>query len=291
MILLRIVLSSETSNKLEKIVGNLKVSKHCVGCEGLDIKKEDPQHHPSIEITQKCNHNCIFCYSRLVKVKPGIYGDFEKSSAVTISQYGEPLLYPKTVKKCIEYVKSFGLRCDLQTNGSLLNKKLMEEFKELGLDIVMISLSSSNKETHQKITGEWNFDKIFENIKMVGKYFYTIIRAVHIPGFNDNELIELASMLNKTEVDEMMIHNLIIHKGNKDKIKYNENIGRIKDLLLLVDEIQKKAPKLNVTIKGCLLTHLKKMDGFTLEGITFNSFSDVPTIKRKYSPLPFDIVD
>jgi tRNA A37 methylthiotransferase MiaB len=62
----KIVLRNEICDKLENIVKNLKTTKHCIGCEGLDLNNKDPHHHPSIEITQECNHNCIFCYSKLL---------------------------------------------------------------------------------------------------------------------------------------------------------------------------------------------------------------------------------
>ena len=61
------------------------------------------------------------------------------------------------------------------------------------------------------------------------------------------------------------------------------NLGRVRDLLLIVDEMQKHAPKINVTIKGCLLVQLKEMDGFILNNITYDVFSEVPDIKRKWT--------
>lgn len=60
-----IVLRNEICDKLENIAKNLKFVRHCIGCEGINLEIENPQHHPSIELTQKCNLNCIYCYSRL----------------------------------------------------------------------------------------------------------------------------------------------------------------------------------------------------------------------------------
>ncbi|WP_018154349.1 MULTISPECIES: radical SAM protein [Methanothermococcus] len=286
----KIVLRNDICDRLENIVKDLKVIKHCIGCEGLDLNNKDPHHHPTIELTQECNHDCIFCYSKLTNVKPGIYGDLSKYRAVTISQYGEPLLYAEKVKKAIKYVKSLGLRCDLQTNGVNLNEDLLKEFKELGLDLIMISLSASKPETHEKLTGSDTFDKVLENIKLSSKYFHTIVRSIYIPNFNEEELINLGKILNDFGVKEMMIHQLVVHEKNLENLKNIGNLektGRIKDLLLLVDEIKKNAPNMNVTIKGCLLVYLKNMDGFILNSITSDCFSDIPIIKREYHPLKF----
>ncbi|WP_292460224.1 radical SAM protein [Methanothermococcus sp.] len=292
---MKIILRNEICDRLESIVKNLRVSKHCIGCEGLDLNNKNPHHHPSIEITQKCSHKCIFCYSKLLKIKPGIYGidpdnpDTKGHTAITISQYGEPLTYPDKVKKAIEFTKSLNLRCDLQTNGVNLNEELIKEFKEMGLDIVMISLSASKPETHKILTNSDTFEKVLNNIKLSSKYIHTIVRSIYIPNFNENELIELAEILNNnTDVKEMMIHQLIVHDKNLRDLKNIgdiSSVGRIKDLLLLVDEMRKRAPNINITIKGCLLVNLKGMDGFMLNSITSDCFADVPEIKREHYPF------
>ena len=285
-----IILRNEICDKLENIVKNLKFVRHCIGCEGINLDIENPHHHPSIELTQKCNLNCIYCYSRLKTVERGIYGNLEEAEAVTISQYGEPLLDLEGVKKAIEFCKDLGLRVDLQTNGTLLNEEIIKELKDLGLDLIMISLSAFSSEKYKLLTGKDYFDKVLNNIKIASKYLHTIVRAIYIPKFNDNELLNLAKELNGY-ADEIMVHQLISYKENEDLLKNAgidlSNLGRVRDLLLMVDEMQKHAPKINVTIKGCLLVQLKEMDGFILNNITYDVFSEVPDIKRDYKPLPW----
>ncbi|ENN96697.1 radical SAM protein [Methanocaldococcus villosus KIN24-T80] len=274
------IIRNEICDKLENIVKNLKYVKHCIGCEGLDLNIKDPKHHPSVELTQKCNLNCFFCYSKLKKVKRGIYGNLEEAKALTISQYGEPLFDIEGVKRAILLGKKYNLRVDLQTNGVFLNEEILEEFKELGLDIVMISLSCFSKESYRKITGKDYFDKVKENIKIASKYFHTIIRSIYLPNFNEKELIEMAKYFDGI-VDEIMIHHPIAYNNNLPK-EY-----KIKDLLMLVDKIHLEVKKTNVSIKGCLLSQLKEMDGFILANINYNAISEVPEIKREYHPLPW----
>ena len=228
-------------------------------------------------------------------MKEGIYGidpknpDTKNYTAITISQYGEPLLYPEKVKRAIEFTKSLNLRCDLQTNGVNLDKDLIKEFKDLGLDILMVSLSASTPETHERITGSKTFERVLENIKIASKYFYTIVRSVYIPGFNREELIELSEILSReSKVKEIMVHHLIVHRGNRDRLEgicNVDGVGRVRDLLLLVDEMGKRAPDIRVTIKGCLLVNLKGLDGYLLNAMTLDCFSEVPVIKREYFPF------
>jgi len=292
----KIILRNDICYRLENIVKNLSISKHCIGCQGLNIKNRNPHHHPSIELGQDCQHNCIFCYSKLINIKKGIYGidpnikDTKEYKSITISQYGEPLLYPNKVKMAIEFTKSLNLRCDLQTNGVNLNEDMLKEFKELGLDIIMISLSSSKPETHEILTKSKTFEKVLNNIKLASKYFYTIVRSIYIPNFNDDELIELAELLNNnTNVKEIMVHQLIVHPENLselNRICNIEKVGKIKDLLTLVEKMNMVSPNIKVTIKGCLLSNLKNMDGYILNSITSDCFSELPIIKREYYPFP-----
>ncbi|MCS3900712.1 radical SAM protein [Methanococcus voltae] len=287
---MKIVLRNDICGKLEDIVKDLKITKHCIGCEGLDLNNKDPHHHPSIEITQKCNHNCIFCYSKLSKVKAGLYGNIDENSAITISQYGEPLTYPEKVKKAVEYVKSNNKRCDLQTNGSLLNKELIKELKELGLDMIMISLSSDSKnpEKHFELSQCDNYSTVVKNIKLCAENFHTIVRSIYIPKYNEEELINLAKEMDNIGVQEIMVHQLIVHKSNAseiEKITNIDEIGYVKDLLVLVNNMKKEAPNVNITIKGCLLVYLQDMDGFILNNIKTDCISEVPSIKREYTEL------
>ncbi|WP_423792117.1 radical SAM protein [Methanocaldococcus indicus] len=278
-----IVLRSETSKILEKLVKELKYVKHCYGCEGI-TEKDNPYHHPSIELTQSCNLNCLFCYSKLKKVKRGIYGNLEECEAVTISQYGEPLLKYEDVKKAVQYVKDLGLRVDLQTNGILLDEDKILELKDLGVDIVMISLPGID--TYKKLCGKDIVNRVIENIQLANKHFHTIVRTIYIPGVNENDLLNIA----KLDVDEILVHHLIIYDKkiinslNIDKSK----IGSLRDLLLTVYKMREINKKTNITIKGCLLKNIKEFDSFLLENINLDVFSEVPDIKREYKKLPWE---
>ena len=214
----------------------------------------------------------------------------EKAGGIVLDKDTAEINQFEGVKKAIEFCKDLGLRVDLQTNGTLLNEEIIKELKDLGLDLIMISLSAFSSEKYKLLTGKDYFDIVLNNIKTASKYLHTIVRAIYIPKFNDNELLNLAKELNGY-VDEIMVHQLISYKENEDLLKNAgidlSNLGRVKDLLLIVDEMQKNAPKINVAIKGCLLVQLKEMDGFILNNITYDVFSEVPDIKRDYKPLPW----
>jgi len=261
----------------------LRHARHCEGCEGLS-EKENPKHHPSYEITADCNLECIFCYSRIARAKgmpkPGYYGDL-KPEAITISQFGEPLLAgEKEVLRIVRVLREmFGeVRLDLQTNGVLLTPKICEEF-----DIVMISLDAGSRELYREITKRDFFDKVVENIKMSSRITYTTVRTVFMPGVNDKELMRIAEVANVAE--ELFIQPLSLYRENEELLKRidldrTESIG---EFLKVAEELSEIT---ELRIPGCFLLNLRKaLKEYGRKKVTLfsrNAFAEMPRIEREW---------
>ena len=224
---------------------------------------KEPRHHPSYEITTSCNLNCVYCYSRVALInktapKPGYYGDLNPK-VITISQYGEPLIVGvEKVAKIIEYLREkFGkVRIDLQTNGTI-------DFTDLNdlIDIAMISLDVSNRESYKLITGVDMFNKVIRNIEKATDMDYTIIvRSVYLPGINDNELVELSKLLAEIGVDEHFIQPCSVYKEClNDLIRLGFNLEKAESLYYYLDIVNKCKEFLEVTIPGCIKIVLDKI--------------------------------
>lgn len=279
-------LENKEAKELKKFVDDLAVPTHCHFCQGLDLRIENPVHHPSYELTPACNHDCIFCYSNVaVKLgkapKPGYYG-WENPKAITISQYGEPLISPRIVEVNRMLRKRFpGARLDLQTNGSLLTEEL---WQKLDFDLVMISLDAATREMHLKITNADTFEKVVEALRIVGmdKSARSVVRTVFMPGINDEEIPKIAELASSLGIDEMMLQPLTIHQLNEERFRKAgldfERAESIRELLKTAMEAKKY---IDVRISGCLLVQLKKMDALTLYNVYKVSRDVAPLVKRK----------
>ena len=103
-------------------------------------------------------------YLSLEKLKP-IINDLKKLNAGLIMvSGGEPLQHPQIID-ILKYIKEIGLKCSLNTNGILLNKKL-DKISPL-IDYMVISLDASNKELYKEIRGSDSFNIVIDNIKMI----------------------------------------------------------------------------------------------------------------------------
>ncbi len=128
-----------------------------------------------IDITNKCNLNCIMC---------GVPLSNEE-------KYDMPLdLYKKIAQQTFPHTRSVWLSCGYEafmaknfleiigsikdvpfsvliTNGTLLNEVNISKIIEAGLDRLMISFDGAKKETFEKIRKGADFEKIISNIELL----------------------------------------------------------------------------------------------------------------------------
>lgn len=123
-----------------------------------------------LHITNKCNFNCIYCY--------GLYYDNRKEDFKTKdilnlideladlgTRYvtltgGEPLLR-NDIEEVIDRIKKKKMICSINTNASLIRKKIDIVRK---LDSITISLDGAESRINDKNRGENTFNKIMEGI-------------------------------------------------------------------------------------------------------------------------------
>ncbi len=263
----------------ERFVFKVGYPLHCIHCEGLDLSIENPKHHPSYEITTRCNLNCIYCYSRVALLngtapKPGYYGDLNPK-VVTVSQYGEPLLAGvDRVAKIIEALREkFGdVRVDLQTNGTI-------DFTDLDglIDIVMISLDVSNAESYARITGSNRFHDVIENVEnALDMDCIVTVRSVYLPGINDEELVELAEMLGEIGVDEHFVQPCSIYEeilGDLRRMGFD--VERAENLYEYLRVVYECGKFVKAVIPGCIKVVLDEILG------QLDDISDLKFVRRK----------
>ncbi len=261
------IVSGKRLRELEAFVESAKHPSHCEGCPGLE---GIALHHPSYELTDKCNLNCVFCYAHSTRKagklpKPGYYGDLNPK-AITVSQYGEPtLIGVEKLERLFSLLrKRFNARIDLQTNGVLL--------KRVSADIVMVSLSASKRESYLRLTGFDHFDRVVRNLE-----FATTVRAVFLPGINDGEVEEIGKIAEEREL-EFMLQPCSIHPGIEERLK---KAGYDFERDTLYDYLD-SAEKSNARVPGCLLRIIREM-------LEVQDFEDIAFSRRSFASRPPEI--
>ncbi len=129
-----------------------------------------------IEVTSRCNLDCITCVRNAWDVSPGnmsldlfrkIIDDLEdmpKAKEIVLGGLGEPLLHPDIVE-IIKIAKEKGFQVKITTNGLLLEDALVDKLIELNTDELVVSIDSFEEDEFKKIRRGGALGDLLENLK------------------------------------------------------------------------------------------------------------------------------
>jgi len=194
-----------------------------------------------IELTDKCNFNCTWCYANASF--NGQYMSKEKVEKIikilsdegiiqiTFSG-GEPLLYPH-LREIIRTAKNHGMIVHINTNGYLLNKKLAKELYDAGLSQVQINIDSLDSRKHDKIRGKkgsfYRAVKALKNSKDVG---LTCVSQTVLTKQNENEIVNIFKFVRSMGIQRCRLSDMIPagRAAVKTYLKPTNFIGTLKKL-------------------------------------------------------------
>lgn len=131
-----------------------------------------------IEVSNICNHNCIFCANSFSKRKKGFIDDElimdildqladKRIDELSFHGMGEPLSNPN-LSKYIRLAKDKGIEyVYIDTNGGLATPDKVDQLLKAGIDSIKISLSASDRETFKKVQGRDDFDNVIANLEYI----------------------------------------------------------------------------------------------------------------------------
>lgn len=173
------ILNKYTQNLIKKlsscdIIRKVEQPAHCLD---YTVKKLTSPLNVTIQITNRCNLNCIHCHRNFKNTKDLGLGSFKKIIKelrslnvfnINVSG-GEPILVAQ-LPEMIKAVDDFGMKVTMSTNGLLLTKKLASFYKRAGLSSIQISIDSANPSRHNAIRGMQNaYGILAEKIKILKK--------------------------------------------------------------------------------------------------------------------------
>lgn len=134
-----------------------------------------------VEVTNACNHKCIFCAHSKMSRKVGMM-DMELYKRIVKQAYdggtreigfymtGEPLLNNR-IKEYVSYAKSLGFQyLYITTNGVYANLEIMKGLIEAGLNSIKFSINAGTVETYKKIHGRDDFEQVLFHLERLSEY-------------------------------------------------------------------------------------------------------------------------
>lgn len=134
-----------------------------------------------IELTNMCNHSCIFCAnSKMSRKKGSINEKFlfnilkeafdEGTTEIGFYATGEPFI-SKELGKYIAKAKEIGYSyVYITTNGALATPERAREVIDAGVDSIKFSINAGSRETYKMIHGKDDFNIVIENLKYIADY-------------------------------------------------------------------------------------------------------------------------
>jgi molybdenum cofactor biosynthesis enzyme MoaA len=134
-----------------------------------------------IDLTNACNHKCIFCTNRHMtrrpeRIQPDLFRKvIHEARDLGVEELGlyttgEPFMH-KDLPSFVQEAKAKGFRyVYLSTNGALAAPERATAVLEAGLDSIKFSVNAGSAETYRLIHGSEDWEKVVRHVTFVSRY-------------------------------------------------------------------------------------------------------------------------
>jgi len=197
-----------------------------------------------LALTYKCNLKCQFCYAgcncttnpsgsnwelSIDEFKQIIRTIYEEAKVPSISfTGGEPTLKPEILIACIKYARDLGMRVNLITNGTLIDKDYAQKLVNAGLDSVQVSIEGVTTSIHDELVKHKGaFEKSINAVKLFKELGIHVHTNTTLNKKNQADCLKLPEFVKETLRLDRFSMNLVIPTGSSVfndglVIKYNE---------------------------------------------------------------------
>jgi len=180
-----------------------------------------------IDVTDKCNLNCPYCFANSGKGKTdptrqeiiNMLWKLKETGCIAVQYTGGEPLIREDIVELVSLAKDIGFtHMQIATNGVGLAEKqeLAKELKDAGLNTLYVKFNGITKKTNELLE---YWDDILKNCRKANLHI-TLVPTV-IKGFNDNELGSIVKFaLNNSDIIRGVNFQPISFVGRK---KYNPN--------------------------------------------------------------------
>lgn len=205
-----------------------------------------------VALTSLCNIKCKFCYAGCtdeISKEALSLEDFKR--VLDIIRYeagvpsvsftgGEPLI-SKDLPDLIEYAsKNNGMRVNLISNGTLIDRKMAKKLVSSGLSSAQISIESGDPNVHDNLTGvKGSHSASVNGFKALKKAGLIVHPHFTISSLNRDDILSYAAF-SKEIGSERFSGNFIIPAGRGDDESLKVSYSEIGNLVLDIKESAEK---------------------------------------------------
>ncbi|KGG79609.1 hypothetical protein Y919_11035 [Caloranaerobacter azorensis H53214] len=162
----------------------------------------------SICITERCNLKCVHCYQKnsgnimeIEKVKKILEDLYENNVLHLTITGGEPLTHCNIIE-ILKYAKELKFAITFQTNGTLLDDKIIKVLKNIfnnNIDVIQISLEGSMSKIHNKQRFK-GFNEVIKSIISLVQNDLKVIINITPTKLNQDDIYKTFILADKLNV-------------------------------------------------------------------------------------------
>lgn len=242
-------------------------------------------------ITSRCTLACDFCYGPVpgndpIEVRGRILSALKASSADVVTFCGgEPLLV-KEVGSYAAELRAAGKRTVLNTNGSLLRRRL-DEGMPMEFDVIGLSLDGSTEATHREMRGRRaDFEAVLDAAKIVVSNPQTSLKiATVVSQVNLHDILALAELVREIEPDIWRLYQYTetgaYNRGrDRHRIAMSEFLHITKIAADAVEPVRSFASVAQQQGPGCLIV--------SMDGAVFQATEELDIVYGNCLETPLD---
>jgi radical SAM protein with 4Fe4S-binding SPASM domain len=203
-----------------------------------------------------------------------IIEEAKKEKAFTIGiTGGEPFLR-NDIFEIIDKIYNSGLELIITTNGTLVNKSILERIKNK-VSLIRISIDHFERTKHDYFRGvKGSFQKTISSIRLIQKYkdYFQLTTMTVISNFNFKNIRKIINFLEKLGVKSANIFLFVPGgRGKKRKDEFNLSCEQIKLFCELIKKEKQNRKKITIHASNPLMSILEDKDRFSRCPAAFTS--------------------
>lgn len=244
--------------------------------EGLGQIIKAPE-HVGIDITSRCNMQCLHCFNRSSDTSPQCIPSEELSDLELFKLIneinnlqppslcfcgGEPLLRFKLILELLKILNNGITKVSMVSNGFLLTKNMAAELVSHGLHNLQISIDGANAATHEKMRGvKGCYKRAIAAVKYMSEVGMQKRSVAFSPtSFNIHEFPLVAEQMNELNVNQLRVQPLMNLGNALTNPDIFPSISQYHTLHSYIIEQRKKYPNMPIEW-GDPIDHLIRFSG------------------------------
>jgi len=184
-----------------------------------------------LEITRECNQRCLFCSNNSCQPLPGelstrefidLLNDLNDMGVHDLRLYGGEPFLRSDIFQILSKARSLGMELRIYSNGTILNKEILDYLKKVQIRKLILSVDSAVPERHDQIRNvAGSFEVVVENIKTLRQHGFKVEVILTICRINKLDIMETYRLLHSLGVNDVkanFVSKVGVAKKNWDKL-------------------------------------------------------------------------